>query len=371
MQYNVRILLIALFLPALINAQGQTNIVAKGKLFWTFSSSDSVLTVTAEGVLPDFTSGPGFDLYRAKIKEVVIGEGTTRIGSHTAHGNLYPNIQKVTMPNTVTSIGKYALGNDEATTSITLSENLEEIGLYAIDCCVSEIRLPKSLQKIGRGAFSSYGSISFDKVHVEWDEPLAVEASNITTVQHIFYSYHIPPERTLYVPPGTEALYQAAPIWSEFTHILPEPGTQYTVTFDSQGGSEVAPLAGVEHGNTIAEPEAPTKENFIFSEWRSGSDSTKWDFAASTVVSDTTLYAKWDVATDINLPAVATTIILSGERIIIDGLNGVQLFSLSDLDGKLLIFCPVSNGSSISVAGLPQGWYIIHTGNETQRWQKK
>jgi uncharacterized repeat protein (TIGR02543 family) len=71
---------------------------------------------------------------------------------------------------------------------------------------------------------------------------------------------------------------------------------KYTVTFDAKGGSARAPLAGVEHGSTIAEPDTPVKEGFVFDGWYTGTDyANKWDFTVSAVVSDTTLYAKWSV----------------------------------------------------------------------------
>lgn len=36
------------------------------------------------------------------------------------------------------------------------------------------------------------------------------------------------------------------------------------ITFDSQGGSAVAPIIGIVPGNVISEPENPIYENFIF-----------------------------------------------------------------------------------------------------------
>jgi len=69
----------------------------------------------------------------------------------------------------------------------------------------------------------------------------------------------------------------------------------YTVTFDSQGGSGVAPMAGVEEGTTIAAPAAPTKSTYAFAGWyREGTLVTPWNFDADEVAADITLYAKWE-----------------------------------------------------------------------------
>ncbi len=69
---------------------------------------------------------------------------------------------------------------------------------------------------------------------------------------------------------------------------------QYTVAFDSQGGSTVEPATGVVSGNTISEPPAPTKAGYTFEGWYRDADGIDgWKFAEDTVTSDVTLYAKW------------------------------------------------------------------------------
>ncbi len=66
----------------------------------------------------------------------------------------------------------------------------------------------------------------------------------------------------------------------------------YTVTFDSNGGSEVAPVTAV-YGSTIAEPEAPANAMFLFVGWYLDDMLTeKFDFDTS-ITEDITLYAAW------------------------------------------------------------------------------
>lgn len=72
----------------------------------------------------------------------------------------------------------------------------------------------------------------------------------------------------------------------------------FTVTFDSQGGSAVSPITGVESGSTIEEPEPPTKEHYNFGGWFKESDCiNEWDFDTDTVTEDITLYAKFTIET--------------------------------------------------------------------------
>ena len=72
---------------------------------------------------------------------------------------------------------------------------------------------------------------------------------------------------------------------------------QYTVTFDSTGGSSV-PSATVDHGGKVPEPPDPTQTGHTFVGWYKESTlTTPWTFATDTVTSAVTLYAKWNPIT--------------------------------------------------------------------------
>ena len=67
---------------------------------------------------------------------------------------------------------------------------------------------------------------------------------------------------------------------------------EFTVTFDSDGGSAVA-AAKVKYNETVKEPTAPTKEGFNFDGWYNG--DTKFDFKTK-ITKDLTLKAQWKAA---------------------------------------------------------------------------
>ncbi|WP_242941677.1 InlB B-repeat-containing protein [Parasporobacterium paucivorans] len=69
---------------------------------------------------------------------------------------------------------------------------------------------------------------------------------------------------------------------------------QYTVTFESNGGSAFAPLTGIVPGSTITVTTAPTRSGYTFAGWyKDASFANVWNFATDTVTANTTLYAKW------------------------------------------------------------------------------
>ena len=67
----------------------------------------------------------------------------------------------------------------------------------------------------------------------------------------------------------------------------------YTVSFETDGGSEVAPLKVIE-GDKLVKPSDPTKTDCSFLGWYADAALTDaWPFAAGVVKADMTLYARW------------------------------------------------------------------------------
>lgn len=72
------------------------------------------------------------------------------------------------------------------------------------------------------------------------------------------------------------------------------PLQQFTVNFDSNGGSEVGSKV-VTEGSNVNEPNPPAKEGFLFDGWFKDDDNFEepWNFANDIVEDNITLYAKW------------------------------------------------------------------------------
>ena len=73
-----------------------------------------------------------------------------------------------------------------------------------------------------------------------------------------------------------------------------EKGNPHTVTFNSNGGSEVASQT-VNHKGKVTKPANPTKSDergtYVFLDWRNG--ETLWNFDSDKVLKDITLTARW------------------------------------------------------------------------------
>ena len=72
----------------------------------------------------------------------------------------------------------------------------------------------------------------------------------------------------------------------------------YYVTFDTDGGSEIAKQK-LRYGDHVEMPEEPTKPGFEFVHWVTSEDeylAEEWNFAENKVETDFTLYAVWQPA---------------------------------------------------------------------------
>ncbi|TCN22570.1 InlB B-repeat-containing protein [Mesobacillus foraminis] len=85
------------------------------------------------------------------------------------------------------------------------------------------------------------------------------------------------------------------------------------VTFDTNGGSEIASLV-VAEGGKIEQPEDPTKAGFMFDGWFSDAKlETPWNFDMP-VTTDMTLYAKWKEIVVLKATPSASVEKLSGNK---------------------------------------------------------
>ena len=75
-----------------------------------------------------------------------------------------------------------------------------------------------------------------------------------------------------------------------------KPDSNYTVTFEANGGSPAPDQQSIAYGGKIVMPLAMTKTGFGFGGWYSDAACVyQWNFDSYTVTSNITLYAKWDI----------------------------------------------------------------------------
>lgn len=128
----------------------------------------------------------------------------------------------------------------------------------------------------------------------------------------------------------------------------------YTVAFDTNGGSAVAPVT-VDAGSTATKPADPMKSGYTFGGWYKDSTlQTPWDFANDTVTADTTLYAKWTA----NPPAPSY-----------DDSDPTYAVSAPAAENGKIAVSPknASAGSTVTITVKPDSGYVLETISATDR----
>ena len=125
------------------------------------------------------------------------------------------------------------------------------------------------------------------------------------------------------------------------------PKKEFTITFDTQGGSEIKPIT-IAEGTTITFPRNPTKEGYIFDGWYLSDAFVEKFVATKTITGDITLYAKWIEDNGQEEPPVAKTYSIT---FMVDGVT-YKTFNISE---GSVITLPENPGKKCCIF---EGWYI-------------
>ena len=151
-----------------IKSKGTSDIVnINDYLFYIYGNVNYLIKYIGndtELTLPESFNGKIYEIYECafyncNLESVTIPNGVTSIGS-SAFNNC-SNLISITIPDSVKSIGDYAFERCSSLTSITIPDSVKSIGVYAFERCSSltSITIPDSVTSVGRFAFYNCNSL--------------------------------------------------------------------------------------------------------------------------------------------------------------------------------------------------------------------
>ena len=212
-----------------LSAYAEKSGTCGDNLQWKLTD-EGVLTITGTGEMQDWHKSKPSPWHADKsVKQVIIGDGVTTIGS-SAFSDC-DSLTSVTIPNSVTTIGSSAfagcssltsvtIGNSVTTighgafygcsslTSVTIGNSVTEIGYYAFSGCSSltSVTIPNSVTTIGYYAFS--GCKNVKQITSEAVTPPICSAGSFERVNRN--------ECKLLVPKNSIEAYKNADVWKAF-----------------------------------------------------------------------------------------------------------------------------------------------------------
>ena len=221
--------LLLIILLVSLSAYAEKSGTCGDNLQWKLTD-EGVLTITGTGEMQDWHKSKPSPWHADKsVKQVIIGDGVTTIGSSafsdcdSLTSVTIPNsvttigssafagcssLTSVTIPNSVTTIGHGAFYGCSSLTSVTIGNSVTEIGYYAFSGCSSltSVTIPNSVTTIGYYAFS--GCKNVKQITSEAVTPPICSAGSFERVNRN--------ECKLIVPKNSVDAYKKADGWKEF-----------------------------------------------------------------------------------------------------------------------------------------------------------
>jgi hypothetical protein len=299
-----------------------------------------------------------------RLTSITIPNSVITIGMEAFY--LCSELISVMIGNSVTTIGDGAFAGCSCLTSITIPNSVITIGDHAFASCygLTSVTIPNSVTSIGREAFEYCSGLT--EVYVKAEVPPSIGVDAFWGVSRIF---------TLYVPCGKKTAYQNVTGWSYYATSIVDniPFEITTQSNDTEMGTAKITAPNTCANNNTAVIAAIAYTGYRFLQWNDGNTENP---RTVTVTQNTTFTATFGVETgitDIEASALSLYPNPATDNISIVLPENVfhALFTLYDMQGKVLIKQEVSSKETIAVNKLASGIYIYNVRTDKQNYQGK
>ncbi|MEG0328498.1 MAG: InlB B-repeat-containing protein [Erysipelothrix sp.] len=187
------------------------------------------------------------------------------------------------------------------TISDTLPKSITAAGFYNVDDYGSPVVKPSEASAVTSGAGVGFtgGTEGWKPKESSENYPIATQRDKLEAYQfNLNGDPFTNPEFDLWYPSANWMLGHPLQIQYNYNKI----SSLYTVDFDSNGGTTVDSISGINENTKINEPASPSKLGYTFAGWYKNNpltedvvESNRWNFENDLVYENMTLYANWIV----------------------------------------------------------------------------
>lgn len=169
-------LVLSLFVSNVFADPYDMSVNTDGSIIGEYDAETKTFTVTGTGAIEDYSSsGSPFYAIRSEVEHLVIGEGITRIGNYAFYRG--SNLQSISLPSTLESIGQDAFRESSGLTSIS-SEDLPNLDVIEESAFIWF----KGLETINLDGLTEIGNYAFQSRGYSTDTLTTVTVENINTI---------------------------------------------------------------------------------------------------------------------------------------------------------------------------------------------
>ncbi|MFQ6830448.1 leucine-rich repeat protein [Butyricicoccus pullicaecorum] len=169
-------LVLSLFVSNVFADPYDMSVNTDGSIIGEYDAETKTFTVTGTGAIEDYSSsGSPFYAIRSEVEHLVIGEGITRIGNYAFYRG--SNLQSISLPSTLESIGQAAFRESSGLTSIS-SEDLPNLDVIEESAFIWF----KGLETINLDGLTEIGNYAFQSRGYSTDTLTTVTVENINTI---------------------------------------------------------------------------------------------------------------------------------------------------------------------------------------------
>ncbi|MDR0605657.1 MAG: leucine-rich repeat domain-containing protein [Bacteroidales bacterium] len=265
-----------------------------------------------------------------------------------------------TIPNSVITIRNSAFYGCIGLISVTIPNSVTTIGNSVFSFCsgLTSVSFPNLVTIIGISIFFACNGLT--EIYVK-----AVNPPPISEYTFLDVSTTIP----IYVPCGEKTTYQNATYWSDFTNIIDNILFGVTV----QSNDTTMGTAYITQANTCANNmaiiEATANAGYRFVQWNDGDTSNPRTITITQDISYTAIFDIANAITDIDISTISIypNPVMNNINITLPENVYQAVFTLYDMQGKVLICREVSSQETVSVGELAAGIYIYNVITDKQK----